>query len=321
MILRSLPEAAALGPTAVTIGNFDGVHLGHQALIRATVGGARERGLRAVAMIFDPHPMCIVAPQRAPRLLTTIEERCALLAAGGIENVFVVSFTRELAQMSPEQFASRFLHDALHARLVVVGRGFHFGHNQEGNAALLEALGRHLGYATEFVQQVVWRGRRISATGVRNCIFQGDVSTACRLLGRPYAIAGEIVRGHGIGAKQTVPTLNLRTEAHVLPARGVYITRTTDTAGGRRWRSLTNIGYRPTFGGDEQLSVETYLLDPLGGAAPGTIRLEFLRRLRDEKKFQTAEALKAQILLDVRRAHGYFRRLESFRRYTGEIRS
>jgi riboflavin kinase/FMN adenylyltransferase len=321
MILRNPEEAAALGPTAVTIGNFDGVHLGHQALLRATVEAARERGLRAVAMIFDPHPMCIVAPQRAPRLLTSIEERCALLGDLGIDHVLVVPFTRGLSQLSPEQFAARFLRDTLHARVVLVGRRFHFGHKQAGNAAVLEALGAHLGYATQFVAEVVWRGRTVSASAVRKCVLGGDVATACRLLGRPHAVAGQIVRGHGIGSKQTVPTLNLRTEAQVLPARGVYITRTADFADGRRWPSLTNLGYRPTFGGDEQLSIETYLLDPLEGAAPAAIRLEFLRRLRDEKKFETAGGLKAQILLDARRARSYFRRLESFRRYTEGIRS
>ena len=318
MIARNLQEAAAFGPTVVTIGNFDGVHLGHQALLRATVDAARERGLRPVVMMFDPHPVCLLNPERAPRLLTTPGERCALLAGLRIEDVLVLPFTAEVARLSPEEFAAQYLRDGLQARVVLVGRGFRFGYKQTGTAAVLADLGERLGFATQFVDEVAWRGRTVSASEVRKCVLAGDVSTACRLLGRPHAISGEVVHGHGIGSKQTVPTLNLQTQAQVIPAKGVYVTRTTDTVDGRRWRSITNIGYRPTFGGDEQLSIETFLLDPLEGGTPASIRLEFLRRVRDERKFETVELLKAQILLDVRQARAYFRRLAS---YTGRTSS
>jgi len=316
MIARSLQEAAAFGPSAVAIGNFDGVHLGHRALLRATVNAARERRLRPVVLMFNPHPAFVVAPDRAPRLLTTPEERCTLLAEQGIEGVLILPFTSELSRLTPEEFATQVLRDVLQARVVLVGRRFRFGHKQTGNAAVLEELGARLGFAAQFVEEVAWRGRTVSSGVVRTAVMAGNVSTACRLLGRPHAISGEVVHGHGVGAKQTVPTLNLSTEAEVLPARGVYVTRTTDITDGRRWNSITNIGFRPTFGGDPQLSIETFLLDPLVGATPSSIRVEFLRRVRDERKFETVEVLKAQILLDVRQAKTYFRRLASYTKNT-----
>jgi riboflavin kinase/FMN adenylyltransferase len=234
-----------------------------------------------------------------------------------MEHVLILPFTQAVAHLTPEEFATQVLRDCLQARVVLVGRGFRFGHKRAGNATVLEELGARLGFAALFVEEVAWRGRTVSSGGVRKCVMAGDVSTACRLLGRPHAIAGDVVHGHGVGAKRTVPTLNLRTDAEVLPARGVYVTRTTDTVDGRRWNSITNIGYRPTFGGDEQLSIETYLLDPLEGATPSAIRVEFLRRVRDERKFETVEVLKAQILLDVRRARTYFQRLTHYaKQYT-----
>ena len=313
MIARNLEEAGRYGPAAVTIGNFDGVHLGHRALLRATSDAARARGLRPVVLMFDPHPACVVAPERAPRLLTTPQERCTLLAEEGISDVLILPFTSELARLEPADFARQYLHGGLQARVVLVGRGFRFGHRQSGDAAMLERLGRELGFATEFVDEVRWRRHKVSASEVRKSILGGDVSTGCRLLRRPHSIAGEIVRGHGIGSKKTVPTLNLRTAAQVIPANGVYVTRTADSADGRRWNSITNIGHRPTFGGDPELSIETFLLDPLEGATPESIRVEFLRRVRDEKRFETPEVLKAQILLDVKFASSYFRRLKALK--------
>jgi len=159
------------------------------------------------------------------------------------------------------------------------------------------------------LETVLWRGRRVSSGEVRKAVASGEVGIAGRLLERPYAISGEIVSGHGIGSKQTVPTLNLRTEAQVIPARGVYVTRTFELGGARKWNSITNIGTRPTFGNDDAISIETFLLEPLEGATPERIRLEFLRRVRDERKFESPEALKAQILRDVGRAKAYFRRV------------
>lgn len=314
MIARSVNEAAGFKPCALTIGNFDGVHRAHRQLLRTTLEAARSAGLRPAVLMFDPHPSCVVAPERAPRLLTSIEERCALIRAEGIEQILVQPFTTALARLTPEEFAMQFLRDGLGAKRVIVGENFRFGCKQAGDAQTLKELGARLGFEVRLLETVRWRGRRVSSGEVRKLVAMGEVSIAGRLLERPYAISGEIVRGHGIGSKQTVPTLNLRTEAQVIPARGVYITRTKDLDGTRLWNSITNIGYRPTFGEtcgtDDTLSIETFLLDPFDGATPERIRLEFLTRVRDERKFESPEALKAQILRDVGRAKTYFRRVK-----------
>jgi riboflavin kinase/FMN adenylyltransferase len=176
----------------------------------------------------------------------------------------------------------------------------------------LERLGREYGFTVEAVPAVVVRGRIVSSTEVRHLIEAGSVSFAARLLERPYALDGQVVRGHGIGSKQTVPTLNLDTTAEVLPAHGVYITHTRDRDSARTWPSISNIGYRPTFNGD-RLTIETFLLQPLEGDSPRRIRVEFLRRVRDERKFDSPEALKTQILKDVARAQAFFRRVAGFR--------
>ena len=296
------------GPSALTIGNFDGVHAGHRAILRRVVALARERGWKPSVLTFDPHPARIVAPERAPRLLTTPEERVRLMREAGIEQVLILPFTRELAGFSPERFVREIVVERLEARAVLVGDNFRFGHEHAGDTRLLAELGRRYGFLVEAVPAVRMRGRVVSSSEVRGLIEAGNVSLAARLLGRPYALAGEVVSGQGIGSKQTVPTLNLAPAAEVLPARGVYITRTTDAETGRRWNSVTNIGTRPTFGGDS-VTVETFLLDPLDVASPRAIRVEFLKRLREERRFEDAAALKRQILRDVGRAQTYFGRV------------
>ena len=294
--------------SAVTIGNFDGVHRGHQKLIQRVCEIARENDWHPLVLTFEPHPAKIVAPAKAPKLLTTPAQRARLMCGHGIEEVVVLPFDHEMARLTPEQFVENVLVNSLHARAVVVGDNFRFGHRAAGDVNALRQFGEKYGFSTEVVQPVALRNGIVSSSAVRALIAEGKVSRACRMLGRPYLIEGDIVSGHGIGSKQTVPTLNLQTKAEVLPARGVYVTRTTDGHDAvRRWRSITNIGNRPTFGGGD-LSIETFLLDPLTGDAPRQIRLEFLTRVRDERKFENAEALKAQILRDVTHAQEYFRR-------------
>jgi riboflavin kinase/FMN adenylyltransferase len=316
-IARSLEEAAEFEPVAVTIGNFDGVHTGHQQLLCEVVRAAAEKSLQPAVLTFDPHPASIVAPQRASRLLTTQAERCSILARHGIEYVLALPFTREVANWTPQQFVERVLVKALRARVVVVGDNFLFGHNQAGDTRLLTQLGERFGFETRVITPVKRRGRTVSSSEIRRAVEAGKVALAGRLLGRPYATAGVVVTGHGVGSKQTVPTLNLRTHAQVLPSSGVYITRTFDEESARKWNSITNVGYRPTFAaasGDRELSIETFLLAPLESPAPEHIRLEYLRRVREERKFETPEALKTQILLDVKRAQIYFARLTKWAR-------
>ena len=177
-------------------------------------------------------------------------------------------------------------------------------------AAALEELGERYSFETDIIVPVVWRKRVISSTEIRRSIEAGEIGSACRMLGRPYALRGMVVAGEGIGSKQTVPTLNLDTKAEVLPKNGVYVTRTRELGSAREWPSITNVGVRPTFDGHSR-TIETYLLGPLDGAPPREIAVEFLRRVRDERKFENAEALKAQILRDVNRAQTYFRRIDA----------
>jgi riboflavin kinase/FMN adenylyltransferase len=309
MIFRSLAEVPQdFGPCAITIGNFDGVHRGHREIIRRLVAIARERGWHSAALTFDPHPTKLVAPARAPRLLTTPEERARIIEQLGVNNVLILPFNVELAALTPEAFVHDILVDKLKTRAVLVGSNFRFGHRAAGDVGTLGKLGGKFGFETDIVEGIAWRGRAISSTEIRLAIEAGHVALACRMLGRPFALEGKVVHGAGVGSKQTVPTLNLQTSAEVLPRLGVYVTRTRETGGARQWPSITNVGYRPTFNG-HGLSIETYLLTGLEGPTPGEIAVEFLRWVREEKKFENAEALKAQILRDVGRAQSYFRRM------------
>lgn len=310
MIYRSLAEVPSdFGPCAVTIGNFDGVHLAHRQILRRIAGAAREHGWKSAVLTFDPHPTKVVAPDRAPRLLSTPEERALIMQNQGIDEILILPFTREIAGLSPEEFVRQILVNKLKCRMVLVGDNFHFGKKASGHADTLQELGRVLGFEVAVQGDVLWRKRMISSSEIRRLIEAGDVSRACRMLGRPYALEGAVVHGEGVGSKQTVPTLNLDTPAEILPKTGVYITRTRDRKSSREWPSITNIGYRPTFDG-HKLTIETYLLAPLTGGTPGEIAVEFLRWVRDERKFADAAALKTQILRDVARAQAYFRRLQ-----------
>lgn len=312
-VFRSSPEARGhFGPCAVMIGNFDGVHCGHQKLIGEVLRLSREQNIKPAALTFDPHPARVLAPDRAPRLLSTLEQRCRWMEEAGLEEIMILPFDRALAALTPEQFVQQILVDTLQARAVVVGDNFHFGNKQAGNAQVLAELGRRYGFVAHALHAVEWRGLTISSSAIRGLIQVGAVAKAARLLGRFFAIEGEIVRGLGIGSKQTVPTLNLATPAEVLPAQGVYVSHTYDLDSYRQWPSITNIGNRPTFNGSD-VSIESYLLEPIEGDPPHRIRLELTHRIREERRFESAQALKAQILRDVERAKVWHSRYLSIR--------
>ena len=312
-IFRSLAELPGdFGPCAITVGNFDGVHIGHQQILRRVAGIAKEHGWKAAVLTFDPHPTKLVAPARAPHLLTTPEQRAGLMQDHGIDEVLILPFTPEIAGLTSEEFVREILSRKLQARAVLVGDNFRFGNRAAGDALALQELGRQYGFSTEIIHAIFWRGRIISSSEIRQSIEAGRISLACRMLGRPYALEGRVIPGAGIGSKQTVPTLNLEAKAEVLPKTGVYITRTHDLKSSREWPSITNVGYRPTFNG-HGLTIETYLLSALEGDPPPEISVEFLRWVREERKFPSPEALKAQIFHDVSRAHAYFRRRASLR--------
>jgi riboflavin kinase/FMN adenylyltransferase len=320
-IYGSLTESPTdFGPSALTIGNFDGVHIGHRCILRRVVALARERGWKPSVLTFDPHPARIIAPDRAPRLLTSPLRRAELMEEEGITQVLILPFTPELARLTPEEFVRQLLVERLGVRAVLVGQNFHFGHKQAGNVEVLAELGNRFGFLTEVIPAAKCRGRIASSSAVRQALQAGRVALAARMLQHPYGLEGEVVKGHGVGARQTVPTLNLSTTAEVIPARGVYLTRTLDLEISRSWNSITNVGTRPTFSASEELSIETFLLEALPqsedaafeGNPPHRIRVEFLCRVRDERKFDSPEALKAQILKDVAVARRYFRRVKSW---------
>ncbi len=305
-LIRLQPGAAIPDPCALTIGNFDGTHLAHQQLFRRVAKLGRERQITPAVLTFDPHPTRVLSPQRAPQLLSTHEQRRTRMAGFGIEQAFVLPFTRELSMLEPVEFIERVLVRQLNAKLIVIGTNFKFGRKQAGDVALLREQGQRLGLEVEVVNEFVYRGEAVSSTLVRRLIEQGEVARARRYLGYFYSLTGRVVPGFGVGKEQTVPTLNLDWGEAMLPRTGVYVTRTTCVDTGRVWPSITNVGVRPTFQG-EALTVETFLLAALEPPSPHRIEVEFLHWVRDERRFPDPASLKAQIQRDVRRAKAWFR--------------
>jgi phosphoribosyl 1,2-cyclic phosphate phosphodiesterase len=304
---------ATFGHTSVlAIGNFDGIHLGHQAILCATVERAHALNAVSTALTFDPSPRKVLRPETAPLRLSTNAQRMEWFAALGLEAVVVLPFTLDLARLSPAGFVEEILVRDLHVRAVLVGENFRFGHRQAGDVKLLSELGAKHGFGVVIVPPVVYRGEIVSSTIIRREVAEGDVSHAARLLGRPFALTGEVVSGTGTGRRFTFPTLNLLAEQELLPARGVYITRSCLEGETRSHRSVTNIGMRPTFNGSS-LSVETHLLDAQLSTTPKRMELRFWKRLREEKKFSGPEELRAQIASDIACANKFFSRLRLFR--------
>lgn len=298
--------------SVLAIGNFDGIHLGHQAILRAAIDRAQETNAVATALTFDPPPLKVLRPESAPLRLSTNAQRMDWFRFGGLEAAVVLPFTLELSKLSPEEFVEQILVRSLRVRAVLVGENFRFGHKQAGDVHLLRELGAKHGFEVVVIPPVVDHGEVVSSTLLRREIAAGDVSHAGRLLGRPFVLTGEVVSGTGTGRRFTFPTLNLVPEQELLPARGVYITRTQVEGHTRRYRSVTNIGVRPTFNGSK-LSVETHLLDFHGEATPKRIEVHFWKRLREEKKFSGPEELREQITRDIAAANRFFSRLRHFR--------
>ncbi len=296
------------GPCALTIGNFDGVHRGHQTLLKATCDYAREHQLHPAVLTFHPHPAVFVAPHRVPELICSLEDRVRLLIEAGAERILVLPFNEHLAQFTAQEFVSQIIVKGLHAQAVIVGENFRFGHRQSGTTGTLAELGNTHDFAAQFLPCVSYRGRVVSSSEVRKCIDAGKVSLAGRLLNRCFFLQGDVVKGQGIGSTQTVPTLNLNPPKGQIIPRGVYITETLETSTGRLWPSITNVGTRPTFDGAD-VTVETFLLAPLEGLSPTHIRVNFRRFVRHEQYFADAAALKTQIIRDVGRAKAFWRRV------------
>jgi riboflavin kinase/FMN adenylyltransferase len=290
-------------PTAVTIGNFDGVHVGHQEILRGVIERARSMDAMSAVLTFYPHPARVLRPDVAPGLLETLPQRLAEFEALGMDAALVLKFDQELAKASAEQFAQRFLVETLRTRTVLVGANFRFGHKQAGDVKLLAQLGDQNGFKVEIVEPVLVDGRVVSSSEIRQAVREGRVDEAELMLGRPFALAGEIRTGTGLGRKVVVPTLNLATEQEILPKTGVYATEVV--LGGKTYRAVTNVGVRPTFDG-QKLAIESYLFEFSDTVTSGAIIVKFLTRLRDEQKFAGPEALREQILKDIGRAKELF---------------
>jgi len=298
--------------SVLAIGSFDGIHLGHQAILRSVA--ARARALNAVptALTFDPSPRAVLRPETAHPQISTITQRIAGFRALGLEAAVVLPFTLELSRLTPEDFVEQILLRNLHIRAVFVGENFRFGHKQAGDVNLLRRLGAEHGFEVVILPPVIYRGEVVSSTLIRKEIADGHVSRAARLLGRQFTLTGEVVSGTGTGHRFTFPTLNLAPEQSLLPRRGVYVTRTCLEGESFTRRSATNIGMRPTFNGSA-LSIETHLLDAQLSSAPKRIEVRFWQRLRDEKKFTGPEELRAQIARDIAASNQFFSRLRRSR--------
>ncbi len=288
------------------LGNFDGLHRGHQQLIEQVRARAAERGGTPVAVTFDPHPPQVLRPDKAPPLLMTLDQRLEAFDRAGLASVAIVRFTRELSQWEPETFVERVLIDWLRVSEVWVGENFLFGRDRAGTFTLLRALGEDRGFRTEKIEPVRYKDFVVSSTRVRHLIALGRVDEAGALLGRHYAIDGPVVHGDGRGRELGFPTANLDTAA-LLPAFGIYVTLAT--VAGVTHPSVTSVGVRPTIG-DGRLMVETYLLDghhrDLYGAR---MRVAFVARLREERRFDSLDALRAQIAADCDEARGVLARM------------
>ncbi len=298
MVYHDLPPGpASFSRTVVTIGNFDGVHLGHRAILTRVVQRARELEAQAVAVTFDPHPLKVLRPEMDMPLLTTPGQKIDLLAAAGLAAVVVLPFTREFAALPAREFVERYFLERLRVREVVVGHDYCFGRARAGNINLLKEMGKQHGFTVQVVWAVETDGAVVSSSLIRALLRLGQVAQAARLLGRPYGVVGRVMQGKGRGAKLLgVPTANIRPENELLPATGIYAVRVR--LGEKILPGAANIGTCPTFENGE-FSLEVHLLDFSGDLYGETLGVDFVARLREERRFLSIEALAAQIHADI----------------------
>ena len=306
-IYRGIAEVpAGFGPSIAAIGNFDGVHRGHQQILGAVVAEARERGMRALAVTFDPHPEKCLRPANAPGLLTPMDHRLSLLEATGVDAIMVLRFDENLARLSAREFVQHVLVDTLNVRGLHEGGNFRFGYKAEAGVHELAAFGAELGFRVTVHEPVHVRGLEVSSSAIRALVAAGDMKRSRWMLGRAFSIRSTQKRDRGVGAKLLVPTINFADYDGLLPAFGIYVTRLG--IGGSCFQAVSSLGIRPTFA-DAGFALETHILDfePVEIGETTLLELEFLYRLRDEEKYSTVELLKAQILKDVGNAKRYFR--------------
>ncbi|HKQ99445.1 MAG TPA: bifunctional riboflavin kinase/FAD synthetase [Pyrinomonadaceae bacterium] len=307
-LFHGTDNAEIARPTVLTLGVFDGLHLGHQLIMKTVVERARTLGAVPTVITFDPHPRAVLHPESAPPLLQTFDQKIEAFGVLGVEQTIVIRFTKSFAEIEAEDFLRDVVRDRLQATEVYLGRGFAFGRNREGNIELLRRVSERLGFHAEEVPEVRLRGQRISSSRIRELLSMGRVNLARCMLGRPYGVEGRVVRGRERGRELGFPTANLRPQNRVIPRGGVYVTATLIEGVWRR--SVTNIGTRPTFeeGAAPEASIETYVMNWMGDLYGDVVRVRFLHRLRDEQKFASIEELKRQIAADRDSASRYFER-------------
>ncbi|HXS13016.1 MAG TPA: bifunctional riboflavin kinase/FAD synthetase [Acidobacteriaceae bacterium] len=309
-ILRSLDELASnTKPSVVSVGNFDGVHLGHQLVLKSLVDRARESGAQSAVVTFDPHPSHVLHSSRRIPLITPLPQKLDLLAANGIDLTLVLEFNEELRRWPAREFTQRVLRGALHTIEVHEGETFRFGYGAAADVAGLSDLGREFGFTVRAYEPRIIDGAPISSSRIRALIAAGDIADANALLGRNFSVRSTPAHGRGYGTRYTVPTINLAPYSELLPAIGVYVTKLSVSSGnsGRVFQGVSNVGNRPTFGADS-FAVETHLLDfePIELNESTPLELSFLHRLRDERRFASPEELRAQIQRDVAEAKSIF---------------
>jgi riboflavin kinase / FMN adenylyltransferase len=291
------------GGTAVTVGNFDGLHLGHQKILQSVRAYARANGQRAAVITFDPHPMRVLRPDRAPLMIQTLAQRLAGFEQMGLDAALVLRFDPGLSLVSAEEFIERILVRGLHTCAILVGANFRFGHRGAGDVRLLGEFGKRNGFDVEVVPPVEVGGQIVSSTAIRGAVASGDVEGAIPLLGRAFSLTGEIRAGAGRGRTILFPTLNLAPEQELLPKLGVYATESV--VSGRYYSSVTNVGTRPTFN-EAGITVESHLFEFSEDLARGAMEVRFHMRIRDERKFSGADELRAQIARDIQTARKFF---------------
>ena len=299
--IESYPDNAP--PVVGTIGNYDGVHLGHQAILHGVVEDARARGTGSLLITFDPHPVAVLAPERKPQLLQNRGQKLESLQATGLSDLLILEFNAELAALTGEQFFEQLLGQRVDLSAIHVGENFRFGHGRRGDLDLLRQIGKRRGFDVHGVSPVVSDGRVISSSAIRRALAGGDVELSRTMLGRPYTVAGEVVPGDGRGRSLDCATANLELENEVLLKLGVYLTEALVIA--TRFPSVTNVGVRPTFGGDT-VTVETHLLDFDEDLYHERLQVQFLQRLRDEIRFDDVTDLANQLARDRAAALSFF---------------
>jgi riboflavin kinase / FMN adenylyltransferase len=303
-IFDSINIAERFKNPVLTIGNYDGLHMGHRLIIERVKKRAREIDGTAMLITFDPHPHHLLRPERELAAITTKEEKKRLIEETGIDVLFILPFTREFAEMSPETFVNTILIGPLTIKGLIIGFDFKFGWHGKGDISFLKKVSREHGFFLEVIPAVTLDGEKIGSNRIRKFVVDGDVERAAKMLGRPYMIAGIVRHGAGRGRLMGFPTINLETEYPLIPNNGVYITQVE--VDGRPYQGVTNVGFNPTFGQGQARSIETFMLDFEGDLYDENVKLFFLKRVREEVKFASVDGLKERIGKDIEIAQEYF---------------